>query len=93
MYGTWERQRRQRFSVGIENGLWENRCLGDHNPQVLFDTPVFYIDLYFALKSGLDLCHKPSQLTLVENPGSISYLKAKEVLQYANLDNPVCCIM
>ena len=51
------------------------------NPKVLFDTLIFYIGLYFALRSSLEhhnLWHESSYLDLVEKPGSMPYLKYQE---------------
>ena len=92
--------------------MWEKGLLGDSNPQILLDTMVYYLGYYFPLRSGLEqqrLRHYPSQLTLVENPGSHPYLhykedvsknhqgglknKPKEIIQYANTDNPDRCIV
>ena len=62
-----------------ENSLWEKGLLGDHNPQVLLDTMVFYCGLYFALRSGTE--HRSlqfQQIELVEPKDGKAYLKYVE---------------
>ena len=58
---------------------WEKGCenyvglLGDNLPQVFSDTMVFMIGFCFALRSGKEhkrLCHKPSQIQLIQTPSS-----------------------
>ena len=62
-----------------ENSLWGKGLLGDHNPQVLLDTMVFYCGLYFALRSGTE--HRSlqfKQIELVEPKDGKAYLKYVE---------------
>ena len=113
--GAYKKKKANIISEELEDVLWEKRLLGDSNPQVLLDTMVYYLEYYFALRSGMEqqrLRYYPSQLTLVENPGTRPYLhykedvsktnqgglkhrrkEPKEVIQYANTDNPDRCIV
>ena len=53
--------------------------LGDHSPQVLLDTMVFYCGLYFALRSGQEHRHlQLSQIEPIEPEGESPYLAYTE---------------
>ena len=69
--------------MDCEDILWKNGLLGDHSPQVLINTLVFYMGMYFALCSGLEhrrLRHDPSsQIQLVEPTEATPYLVYRDV--------------
>ena len=63
-----------------EDKLWEMGLLGDHCPQVLLDTMIFYNGLYFVLRSGREhrqLRLRPRQIKFFEK-GERSYLRYTE---------------
>jgi len=49
--GSIKRQA-ETLSEAEEDNLWAMGLLGDHSPQTLLDTMVFYTGYYFALRSG-----------------------------------------
>ena len=64
-----------------EEILWERGLLGDHSPQTLLDTIVFYMGLYFALRSGKEhrqLRSSPCQVEVIERDGERPYLRYTE---------------
>ena len=64
-----------------EEKLWSKGLLGDTTPQQHLDIVIFYIGLYFALRSGREhrqLRLNPCQIQLVESDGERPYLKYTE---------------
>ena len=71
----------------MEETLWKNGLLGDHNPQVLLDTLVYLTGLNFALRSGEEhrrLRHKPSQINVINPEGEAPYIAYTEDIPKTN---------
>ena len=85
--GKGLKKQAQPITCEEEEQLWHLGLLGGHNAQVLVDTMVFQMGLYFALRGGQEhrrLRYRPSQVTLFEPPSGRTYLvyreQTKEVL-------------
>ena len=50
--GSYQPKRAEVISAVDENMLWDKSFLGDETPEQLISTMVFYIGLYFSLRSG-----------------------------------------
>ena len=79
--GNYQARKAEPISCEQESMLWEKSLLGDDSPQVQLDTLIFYIGLYFALRSRQEhprLRYHPSQIRLVEKPGATACLVYEE---------------
>ena len=85
--GKYMPKKAQPITIEHEDILWEKGLLGDHSPQTLIDTLVFYIGMCFALKSGEEhrcLRYHPAQIELVEPVGGTPYLMYHEDVSKTN---------
>ena len=85
--GNYQPKRAEVISVEHENMLWINNLLGDKTPQQLISTMVFYIGMFFSLRSGIEhsrLRFKPPQIELFEPPHDRAYLKYTEDVSKTN---------
>ena len=79
-----KRKQAEPISVGKEERLWQMGSLGDHNPQALVDTILFYNGLYFALRSGGEhrqLRREPFQIQVCEPPGEVFTFGTQKMYQ------------
>ena len=82
-----EKKKASVITIEMEETLWKNGLLGDHNPQVLLDTLVYLIVLNFALRSGEEhrrLRHKPSQINVINPEGEAPYIAYTEDISKTN---------
>ena len=84
--GTYQRKKAEVIGIEQEDMLRKKGLLGDHSPQALLDTLVYYIGLYFAIRGGehRQLRFKPSQLQLVEPANASPYLAFTEFVSKTN---------
>ena len=85
--GQYATRKAEIITSSIEDEMWTKGVLGDHSPQALLDTLVFYIGMYFAFRGGEDhrrLRHHPSQLTLVESCSQPSCIRYTEDVSKTN---------
>ena len=82
-----EKRQAQVITASDEDYRWNLGLLGEHSPQVLFDTIVYMVGLYFALRSGNEhrrLRHNPSQLQVIEPPDGRAYIIYREDVSKTN---------
>ena len=82
-----DKKQAQPITPEQENHLWEIGLLGDHNADVLHNTVVFQVGLFFSLRSENEhrhLRYSPSQIQLYENPGDRPYSVHKEDISKTN---------
>ena len=85
--GNYQPKRAAVISEEHERLLWKKNLLGDATPQQLIHTMVFYIGLFFALRSGAEhrnLRFQPSQIQLVEPDNERAYLQYTENVSKSN---------
>jgi len=85
--GKYMPKKAQPITIEHKDILWEKGLLGDHSPQALSDTLVFYISMCFAMRSGEEhprLEYHPAQIELVEPVGRTPYLMYCEDVSKTN---------